>query len=184
MKTIIFKILSVTLLVLLATGFSFAQKPLKVIILRHAEKPAEGDNLSCEGFNRAMKLPSVLIAKFGVPDYVYVPSPSTGKATKSGRMMQTIWPLAVKYNLTVNSKYDVEKTEQLAANILKRSGTVIVVWEHGNIPDIIDALGVKTDKLKWKGDDFDSLWIVTFKGKKSYLTTEAQGIKPSANCAF
>ncbi len=167
-----------------ATPALFAQSPLKIIILRHAEKPDNGDNLSCAGFDRALKLPKVIIAKFGVPNYLYVPAPSVGKVTKSLRMMETISPLAVKYNLPVNTNYDATQTKRLAASILKRSGTVVVVWEHGNIPAIISALGVDSEKLKWKGIDFDSLWIVTINGKRVVLTKDVQAIHPSANCNF
>lgn len=167
-----------------ATSTALAQQKLRVIILRHAEKPDQGDNLSCTGLNRALKLPAVINAKFGVPNYAYVPAPAVGKATKSLRMLQTISPLAVKYNLTLNTNYEVDDTKKLAANILKKSGTVIVVWEHNNIPDIISALGVDTKKLKWRGDDFDSLWIVTVNGQKTQLTQDEQGIHPASGCPF
>ena len=48
-------------------------KNLKVVIIRHGEKPTEkpsdksdgGDNLSCQGQNRALQLPAVLIKKIG-----------------------------------------------------------------------------------------------------------------------
>ncbi|WP_214073842.1 histidine phosphatase family protein [Mucilaginibacter sp. dw_454] len=162
----------------------FAQQGLRIIILRHAEKPNQGDNLSCAGFDRALKLPAVIKAKFGVPDYLYVPAPSTGKVTKSLRMTETISPLAIKYNLAINTNYDTDETAQLAANILKKTGTVLVVWEHDNISGIIKALDVDTKKLKWKGDDFDSLWIVTIKGNQRTLTKDVQNIHPSGNCAF
>lgn len=161
-----------------------AQSPLTVVIIRHAEKPDKGDNLSCRGLNRAMQLPAVLVKQFGVPDYAYVPAPSVGKATKSGRMMQTIWPLAVKYNLTVNSKYDVNQTSALAKNILKRSGIVLVVWEHNNIADIATALGAKTKSVNWPGNDYDTIWKITVKGSKAILTTAKENLSPAANCNF
>jgi hypothetical protein len=163
-----------------------AQAPasLNVIIIRHAEKPEKGDNLSCQGLNRAMQLPAVLVKQFGVPNYAYVPAPTVGKATKSGRMMQTIWPMAVKYNLTVNSKYDVKETAALAKNILKRSGTVLVVWEHNNIADIATALGVNTTALNWPGNDYDSIWKINVKGSKAVLTRAKENLTPSANCNY
>ncbi|WP_198171399.1 histidine phosphatase family protein [Mucilaginibacter aquatilis] len=172
-----------------ASSMAFAQEQkggddLRIIIMRHAEKPANGDNLSCKGFNRAMMLPGVLVKKFGVPRYVYVPSPSTGKATKSGRMLQTVWPLATKYNLTVNSKFDVENTKALAKNISNKTGTVLVVWEHNAIRSIIAALGIKADKLKWKSNDYDSLWIVSIHNGKASLQQTAQGINAPDGCRF
>ncbi|RFZ92813.1 histidine phosphatase family protein [Mucilaginibacter conchicola] len=176
------------LLLCLAFGFygqrASAQQDLKVIIIRHAEKPVVGDNLSCAGFDRAMKLPAVIKAKFGVPNYLYVPAPNTGKATKALRMLQTISPLAVKYNLPLNTNYDVTQTAKLANNIMKRQGTVLVVWEHDNIRGIIDAFGIKTKKLKWAGNDFDGIWIVTFHNGSASLSVDKENIQPVANCAF
>jgi hypothetical protein len=161
-----------------------APASLNVIIIRHAEKPEKGDNLSCQGLNRAMQLPAVLVKQFGVPNYAYVPAPTIGKATKSGRMMQTIWPMAVKYNLTVNSKYDVKETATLAKNILKHSGTVLVVWEHKNIADIATALGANTAALNWPGNDYDSIWKINIKGSKAVLTKAKENLSPSANCNY
>ena len=50
-----------------ATDKDLADKNLKVVIIRHGEKPADkadgGDNLSCQGQNRALQLPAVLIKK-------------------------------------------------------------------------------------------------------------------------
>lgn len=177
------------LLLILFSTIAFAKPQnsggdLRIIIMRHAEKPATGDNLSCKGFNRAMMLPAMLVKRFGVPAYVYVPSPSTGKATKSSRMLQTVWPLATKYNLTVNSKFNVDDAHALAKNINTKTGTVLVVWEHNAIRKIISALGVKAGKLKWQGDDYDSLWIVTIHNGKVTLSQTTQGINAPDGCKF
>ena len=184
----IVRTLLVIALITLAQYTSAQQAPapasLNVIIIRHAEKPEKGDNLSCQGLNRAMQLPAVLVKQFGVPNYAYVPAPTVGKATKSGRMMQTIWPMAVKYNLTVNSKYDVKETAALAKNILKRSGTVLVVWEHKNIADIATALGANTTALNWPGNDYDSIWKVNINGSKAVLTKAKENLSPSVNCNY
>lgn len=152
----------------------------RVIIIRHGEKPEQGDNLSCQGLNRSLQLPDVLNKKFGVPDYVFVPSINTGNKTSTARMYQTIIPFAVKYNLTINSKYDVDDIKGLAADVLKRNGTVLLVWEHGHIDNIAKALGVQTSK--WPGDDFDSIWIIDFQNGKASLTKDREGIMPAANC--
>ena len=156
---------------------------LRVIIVRHAEKPDKGDNLSCEGLNRALALPDVLYSKFKLPDYIFVPSLNTGKTTGTARMYQTIVPFAVKYNLNIDTKFDVGKEKALCQSILKKSGTVLVVWEHNNIPAIAQELGVTADKkLKWKGSDFDSIWIITYKDGKAELNTDKENLNPSSEC--
>src|ERR1700712_1462726 len=83
-------------------------KNLKLIFIRHGEKPDVGDNLSCAGFNRSLKLPEVFKAKFGIPDHIYVPALNLGKSTPRGRMFQTVSPFAIKYNLTINTKFAEE----------------------------------------------------------------------------
>jgi len=127
-------------------------------------------------------LPAVLYSKFRTVDYIFVPTLKTGKSTHESRMYQTIIPYAIKYNLNINSKNDVQDVPGLAQDIMKRTGTVLVVWEHNNIPMIASALGVKDEKLKWKGDDFDSIWIITFSNGKASLARDMEGINPPADC--
>ncbi|MDQ6609437.1 MAG: histidine phosphatase family protein [Bacteroidota bacterium] len=153
----------------------------KIIIIRHGEKPDEGDNLSCQGFNRALQLPAVLNKKFGVPAFIYVPSINTGKNTSTARMYQTVMPFAIKYNLPVNTKYDVDDAEGLAQSILKKGGTTLVVWEHKAINNITKALGVE-EKVKWENDDFDSIWIVTIENGRAKLTRDKEALSPAAAC--
>lgn len=143
-----------------------------------------GDQLSCAGLNRALKLPTVLVAKFGVPGSVYVPSVAGGKATKAARMMETAWPLATKYNLAINSKFEVTDIEGLTANLQKKSGTVLVVWEHNALPGIAKQLGINNKKLDWAGDDFDSIWVVTIHNGKATMTVDKENIRPAADCNF
>ena len=153
----------------------------KVVIIRHAEKPENGDNLSCEGLNRSLQLPNVLKSKFGAPDFIFVPAVNTGKNTSTARMYQTIVPFAVKFNLDINSKYGVDDTKDLAREILKRTGTVLVVWEHNHIDNIAKELGVQ-NVSKWPGNDFDSIWIIDFENGKATLKKDKEGIHPAADC--
>ena len=45
---------------------------IKVIFIRHGEKPLKGDNLTCQGVNRSLQLPEVITTKFGVPAYTFI----------------------------------------------------------------------------------------------------------------
>jgi hypothetical protein len=155
---------------------------LRVVILRHAEKPAEGDNLSCQGLNRALALADVLYKKFKLPDHIFVPSIKTGKTTDVARMYQTIVPFAVKHNLPIDTKFDVGSETALAQAILKKTGTLLVVWEHDRIPNLVRRLGIKEPALKWKGTDYDSIWIVTFKKGKARLNFDKENLAPPGDC--
>jgi hypothetical protein len=171
--------------IFLSTCTTNAQnKNLKLIFIRHAEKPDEGDNLSCMGLNRALKLPEVLKAKFGLPDRVYVPALHLGKSTPRSRMFQTISPFAIKYNLTINSSFEEEDAKDIANDLEGRKGTILIVWEHSQIKFILKALGLTVKGLQWPDNDFDSIWVVDYKKGNPYLTISKEGIKPAAGCSF
>ena len=157
---------------------------LKIIIIRHAEKPLKGDNLTCQGLNRSLLLPALLYSKFGIPAFTYTPSIGTGDSTKHSRMFQTIIPMAVKYNLVINSKYDELDSTGVAADLLKKTGTVLLVWEHKAIPGIVRSLGVHDLFLKWANEDYESIWIITFPGGVPALTKDTEGLTVSPACTF
>ena len=184
------KILSFSLLILCSLGILFCSNGQtstataagkKIIIIRHGEKPTDGDNLSCKGLNRALALPQVLNSKFGLPSAVFVPAINGGKKTSTARMYQTVVPFVVKYNLRVNSKFDVDDAEGLAGALKQAEGTCLVVWEHKNINDITKALGVQ-QKLKWDADDFDSIWIVTLGTTGATVSTDKENLSPKDAC--
>jgi hypothetical protein len=153
----------------------------KIILIRHGEKPDQGDNLSCQGLNRALQLPAVLQQKFGIPNHIFVPAINEGKATKVARMYQTIVPFAVKYNIDVNTKYDVDDIDGITGAIKKQQGEVLLVWEHKKIIKIIKALGINTED-KWDDNDFDSIWIISFNNGVPILTKDKENIHPAATC--
>jgi hypothetical protein len=159
---------------------------LRVVIIRHGEKPDSGNNLSCAGLNRALALPAVLDTVTGKPDYTYVPTIKAGKKTSSDRMFQTVTPFAVQQNLNINSNYAEDKTTDAANDVLKKAGMILMVWEHSNIPPLAKALGVP-GTLSWHGKDFDSIWIVDFVSTKKGLkfksfSVKQENIKPADTC--
>ncbi|MCE4553898.1 hypothetical protein [Pelomonas cellulosilytica] len=160
--------------------------PLKVVIVRHGEKPPDGDNLSCEGLNRALALPGVLDAQFPpppppIPLLAYVPSLKLGKETAHARMFQTVTPYAVKHGITVNSQFAEDDVKSAARDVLKRSGLVVMVWEHSQIPPLAKALGVSSPP-PWHKHDFDSIWIITPAGGKADFATSVEGLTPASTC--
>ena len=163
-------------------GVCAAEAP-KVVIIRHGEKPTSGDNLSCQGENRALQLPAVLHRKFGKPDYTYVPALKLGESTNHARMFQTVVPLAVKYDLTLNSKFAESDVAGVAKDVLTHTGLVLMVWEHSQIPSLAAALGV-SQPPPWKKGDFDSIWVISYAAGQASVTIEVEGITPSSRCAF
>jgi hypothetical protein len=163
---------------------TFTGGDLRVVLIRHAEKPLKGDNLNCQGLNRSMELPKMLISKYGLPRYTYVPAIGLDSATRHSRMLQTVIPLAAKYNLTINSKYDEKDSAALSADIKKRSGTVLVVWEHHAITSIVRAFGMPDFNRRWDDRDYESIWIVTFHKGIPGITYDKERLNPSTACPF
>ena len=192
MKTIFLRILALYCITTVLPDFSLAQHlpaniPLRVVIIRHGEKPDSGYNLSCQGYNRSLELPGVITSLFGVPDYTYVPNIRTGISTRSVRMYQTIVPFAVQYDLMINTRYGETDSVALAMDILKKTGTVLVVWDGRNIPPIARNLGLKNSDPKWEETDYDSIWIIDFVrnkdgGLQPELTRAKENINPSLKC--
>jgi len=179
-----FRTLALFICLLFAFSARSQQKDneFRIVLIRHGEKPEDGYGLSCQGTNRASALPAVLYAKFGLPGIIYVPSFTQSDTTKHSRMYQTISPFTRKYGLKLNSNYKVNDISGVAKNILKQKGTVLVVWEHKGLVDLAEQLGVK-EKVRWKDDDFDSIWIITFSKKgKTRLALDQEGLHPSAKC--
>jgi hypothetical protein len=171
------------------TSCSFARAPspgdgLTVVVFRHAEKPKKGDNLNCQGLNRSLALPAVLYGRFGIPEATYVPSMAFGDKTLHSRMFQTMIPFAAKYNLQLTSKFGEDETSEMAKAVLQRTGVVMIVWEHKRIPDIVRALGAHDTELHWPDDDYDSLWVITFKNGVAHLELSTEGLKPAEACPF
>jgi hypothetical protein len=157
---------------------------LKIVIIRHAEKPLKGDNLNCQGLNRSVVLPKMITAKFGVPDFTYVPKMGHDSSTRHSRMFQTIIPLAVKYNLIINSRFAEKDSAELATDIKSRSGTVLVIWEHRAITPIVRALGLQDFMQIWGDDDYDSIWIIRFQKGIAKISFDKEGLHPAEACRF
>jgi hypothetical protein len=169
---------------LLAKTVSAQNQILRLVFIRHAEKSENGDNLSCRGFNRSIMLSSLLLKKIGKPDNIYIPALRLGGTTKHLRMLQTVTPFVVKYDLQLNSSYDVDDYKGVAKRLLAEKGTILIVWEHQGIEGILQELGINPGILIWPSKDFDSIWIVTFKDGRARLIKDKEQLNPSPGCPF
>lgn len=156
---------------------------LRLVLIRHGEKSEDGDNLSCKGMNRSLELPGVLFSKFGVPGTVYVPKIKNGESTIHARMFQTITPLAVKYNIKINTMFKRKDYQSIADEAHRKTGTVLLIWNHSDIQNLAKALGAKNAPV-WGKNDFDTIWIITWRHGVATLTVEKEGLTPSNQCPF
>lgn len=146
-----------------------------IVLLRHGEKPAAGlGQLSCQGLNRSLALPGVLLSKFGPPAAVFAPNPQLGKKDHGQhysyiRPLATIEPLAIQAGLPVNLDYGFKQIDSLQKILLApayQNALVLVAWEHKQAEqlarNLLKAGAANPDQVPvWGGDDFDSLYVVT-----------------------
>ena len=158
-----------------------ANPDLRVLIIRHAEKPKTGENLTCQGENRARLLPATLSRKFGKIDYIYVPTVvSNGGRTLHARMFQTASPVAIHNGLDINSQFSAKEFDQVAQSVLEKKGTVLLVWNHTSIAKLALSLGVSAPD--WKDADFDSILVIRYPNGAAVLERDAEELSPLQYC--
>jgi hypothetical protein len=145
-----------------------------IVCVRHGEKPAAGlGQLTCQGLNRALRLPHVLIGKFGKPDFIFAPDPNQINHDPAGdfcyvRPLATIEPTAIQCSLPVNTHFgftDIAGLKQELSKPAYAGATVFVAWEHryldNFVKDMIKSSGGDASQVPgWQGNDFDSIFVI------------------------
>ncbi|HKR02688.1 MAG TPA: hypothetical protein VJT09_18560 [Pyrinomonadaceae bacterium] len=162
-------------------------KPTKIMIIRHAEKPAQPpppngvdidgcqnkDSLIPQGWQRAGALATLFAPSRGplqdpnlaTPKYIYAtksPDPQEGN-----RPEQTVTPLAAKLQMKPNFSFKKGKEEKVVESALCCDGVVLISWPHGRIPTLAGyiPLSPKSQPLpkgKWPGNRFDMVWVFDY----------------------
>ncbi len=158
-----------TLLICLSSNNAVLAQPAQVIIIRHAEKPDQGNELSLAGRERAAALaPDFLgnpeLLKFGHPVAIYAQLPNQNDP--SLRPIQTVTPLVDSLGLKLNENYGRDDYAAMVKEIMQNKSykghMVLICWEHHVIPKIAAEFGAANVPDKWPGGDvFDRLWILT-----------------------
>jgi hypothetical protein len=145
-----------------------------IVFIRHAEKPVAGlGQLNCQGLNRALALPAVLISKFGKPDQIYAPDPAGKVHDPAGtfdylRPLATIEPTAIRLGMPVDCDYHYDQIKELETELLspERVGqTIVVVWEHRflnqMVKDLVQTKGGDPKQVPdWPGSEYDRIDIL------------------------
>jgi hypothetical protein len=171
----------------LAAAFSFGAAlsyaaPAQVILIRHGEKPEEGNGLNEAGFRRAEALVKFFetgpaVTHYGTPVAIYAMAQKNSDG--SVRAIQTVTPLADALEININESYTRDQVDALVKNIMEnpdyKGRMVLVCWEHKVIISIAAALAAygASDQavqnslpLHWPGDAFDRVWILDFTRNK------------------
>jgi hypothetical protein len=136
-----------------------------VLIIRHAEKPQSGTDLSEAGRQRAQAYVNyfqnfTIDGKPAKPDYLFATADSAG----SHRPRLTIEPLSKALGLKIDNRFKNKDFKSLAEDIrLKPHGKcILIAWHHREIGELVGALGADASKLlpdgAWPDDTFD--WVL------------------------
>ena len=179
-----------------------------IVFVRHGEKPPNDEGqLTCQGLNRALALPDVLIAHYGAAQFVYAPATTKkpvgskksetegGPAYSYVRPLMTIEPTAIRLGLPVETKYAFDEIGSLQSELTSpayQRATVFVAWEHHLLVQLVKRLlsaygSDAADVPDWPGNDFDSIYVVRIRteGGKHTVTFvhEQEGLNGmSAEC--
>ncbi|KAI5115290.1 hypothetical protein M0805_005008, partial [Coniferiporia weirii] len=134
-----------------------------VYLIRHGEKPSDGsDGLSAQGEQRAECLVNVFSASSDY-DIGYILAEHPKSSGSRERPLETVTPLAESLGLTVDtscSKTDAScVTSAVAAFAATSSENILICWEHGELTDIAEALGVE-DAPEYPDDAFNIIWTL------------------------
>ena len=150
-----------------------------IVFLRHGEKPnKEIGQLDCQGLNRALALPRVLMSKFGRPDFLFAPAttrlPSFGGGGGPNylRPLATIEPTAIQLGMPVDTDFGYSNIDGLEFELIQQkyqNALIFVAWEHNELVKLVRQLVRKFDGdpnqvPNWHGNDFDSLYVVRITG--------------------
>jgi hypothetical protein len=136
-----------------------------ILIVRHAEKPDSGQGLAPEGEQRA----AAYVHYFetytidGTPlrlDNLFAAADSK----ESHRPRLTIEPLSKALGIKIETPFaDKQFAEMVKFLETKPHGRhILIAWHHGEIPNLVKALGADSDKLipgdKWPSKVFG--WVI------------------------
>jgi hypothetical protein len=130
--------------------------------------------LTCRGLNRALALPSVLIGRFGKPDYIYAPNPSmqvndgNSQPTYSYvRPLATIEPTAIRLGMPVNTQIGFLQIAELQQALLQPAydhSLIFVAWEHLKLYEfakqMLQSYGTTPAQVpEWPDGDYETIYV-------------------------
>jgi len=145
-----------------------------IVAIRHAEKPAGGlGQLTCQGLNRALALPKVLIGKFGRPDAIYAPDPAVQVGDGSNQLysyvrpLMTIEPTAITLGMPVNAQIgftNISRMQSVLTAPVYAHALIFVAWEHGMLNEFAQRMLKSYDDNPsqvpdWPNNDYDRIYI-------------------------
>jgi hypothetical protein len=150
---------------ILAADAQDGPKDAVVLIIRHAEDGGPGHDLAPRGHERAEAYKNYFLnftvdSKRLEPAVVFAAKDSK----QSHRPRLTVERFAKAAKLKIDARFGNNQSTELAADLrANHPGKVILIsWRHGDIPNLLRALGAKPKSFlpngKWPGSVYD--WVV------------------------
>ncbi len=154
--------------------------PAQIILIRRADEPADprDPHLSRAGVERAERLVSFVttdptMTRSGLPVALF--ATRTTKHANGQRTQETVAPLARALKLPVQTPFLAKDFAALANRILRDPAyagkTVLICWNHTEIPQLAKALGVRPEPPKWKANVYDLVYIISYHDGRAALAT-------------
>ena len=140
-----------------------------ILIIRHAENPANGHGLSPRGEERAKAYVNYF-QNFTVDSHRLEPQAVLVAADSkhSHRPRLTVQRFAKAANLSIDNRFANKQPADLAAELRAdyQGKVILICWHHGQIPAVLRALGAAPETLlpggKWPKDVYDWVIMVSF----------------------
>ena len=154
---------------LIGTCFEVNATPKKVIITRHGNKVIGSWSpcMSLQGIERAQAMVPYFSNTpiYQDPPISHVFASYVAEPKPQYRPKQTCQPFADYINVPLNTDFKPTEHKKTANEILKNpkydGDTVLLCWEHHNIPDLVAAFGPKKPE-KWPEEVFDQVYVITY----------------------
>lgn len=156
------------------------------VFFRHAEKQMNfSGQLSCQGLNRALRLPGVLVPRFGKPDELYASAPIEEKEGSSIRAVATLMPLAIQTSESIGLQFHARDTHDLVSRLVASDNHQVtyIAWEHDHLVDAVKELVARTGGESVQIPsispfDYDSIYLVELDKHRRFksFTLEKEGL--------
>lgn len=166
---------------ILFSGALALAAPAQVIIIRHGEKPENGNQLDARGVARANALPGFfqnnpIADAYGPPVAIFAMQPKNANQADGSdeigslRAIETVTPLARRLGEQVFDPYMKDEFPSLVQTVMAApqftGRTVVICWEHTVIPQMAQDFGLNGGPTNWPDSVFDVAWVLRFTNNK------------------